>query len=387
MGRPLHILLSIHHRLDPDSGAPGATIALGEGLRDLGQDVDYLSFDDLPGSLPFIASSLAFPYFAAMKMLREAQSGVDIIDASTGDAWVWGRLGRRAAGPALVTRSHGLEHLFHEGSVALARREGRRLSRRYPIYWGGWRLYEVKASLQAADMVLALNQTERDYLVERLSIEPERIRLAANGVPRWFLEKARVASEAPNRPAIAIVGEHRPMKGVEHGSEALSMALHARPDLHVAFIGAGVPTECVLAHFDQSLRNRVSVVERYRREQLPSLLIDRSIVFFPSHSEGFSLALLEAMACGLAPVASDISAVRRVVANERSGLLTAPTDAPAAAAALLRLLDDPALLTRLRAGARGAASSYSWEAVSQKTLVFYGEALELRANRPRMSSA
>ena len=112
MSHSLRILLSIHHELDPDSGAPGSTVALGKAYANLGHEVRLLSFDDLPGHLPHRAAAMAYPPFVAMRLAREARRGIDVIDASTGDTWVWAALTRGRRRPLLVTRSHGLEHLF-----------------------------------------------------------------------------------------------------------------------------------------------------------------------------------------------------------------------------------------------------------------------------------
>jgi glycosyltransferase involved in cell wall biosynthesis len=382
--RTLRILLSIHHALDTDSGAPGATLALGDALADRGHRVSYLSFDDLPGTPPPLVSSLAFPYFAAARFAIEARRGLDVIDASTGDAWLWSRVGRRR--PLLVTRSHGLEHLFHEQIVERARAEGEPLSRRYPLYWGGWRLHEVRMSLRGSDLVLVLNEREREFVVERLRVRPERVRLTANGLPASFLAAVRAARENAGGPSIAVVGAWRPMKGVEHGSAALATAMAADAELRVSLLGTGVPAETVLARFPPELRDRIAATERYSRGDLPQLLAGHSIVLFPSFSEGFSLAMLEAMACGLAPVASDIPGVRQIVEDGRNGLLVPPGDAEAAAAALLRLRADAPLLGRLRAAARQTGLAYSWQRVAEQTSDLYEEALDLRAGSGRAAS-
>jgi glycosyltransferase involved in cell wall biosynthesis len=375
----MRILFSIHHELDPDTGAPGATMALGESLAERGHAVEYLSFDDMPGPrLPFMAAAIAYPYYVAAALPRRARRGVDVIDASTGDAWAWARLHRGPRRPLLVTRSHGLEHLFQEREVERAAREGRKLSWRYPLYWGGWRLREVALSLRASDLVFVLSEEERAYLVERLGLAPERIRLTSNGVPDTFLEKVRAAGMNGGGPAVAMIGAHRPIKGIEHGAAALAAALEADPELRVSFLGGGVPAATTLARFPHHLHDRIAVTERYHRDELPRLLKGHSIALFPSFSEGFSLALIETMACSVAPVASDIPGNRETIDDGANGLLVPAGDAAAATAAILRLRRDQALLERLREAATGVGTRHSWPQIAANTEAAYEEALARR---------
>ena len=379
----MRILFSIHHELDPDTGAPGATMALGENLAALGNEVDYLSFDDMPVKLPFMAATISYPYFAAARLAGNEARRADVIDASTGDAWAWARLDRRRQRPLLVTRSHGLEHLFQEREIEQAEREGRKLSWRYPLYWGGWRLREVALSLRASDLVFVLSEAERDCAIERLGVEPERIRLTANGVPGSFLARCKRVGGDPGGAAIAWVGAYRRSKGIEHGSAALVSALEADPDLRVSFLGPGVPTTTVLERFPTSLHPRIAVTETYHRNDLPKLLKGHSMALFPSFSEGFSLALVEVMACGVAPIASDIPGNRETIADGESGLLVPPGDAAAASAAILRLRGDEALLEHLRAGASAVGERFSWPRIAADTAAAYEEALERRGGAAR----
>lgn len=375
----MRVLFSIHHELDPDTGAPGATIALGEHLAEIDNEVAYLSFDDMPVKLPFMAAAITYPYFAAARLAKVARR-YDVVDASTGDAWAWARLDRRARRPLLVTRSHGLEHLFQEREVERAAGEGRKLSWRYPLYWGGWRLREVALSLRASDLVFVLSEAEREYVVERLAVEPGRVRLTANGVPDSFLTRAAEQNCDAGGPAIAWVGAYRQSKGIEHGTAALVTAMEADPDLRVSFFGPGVPASTVRAPFPPTLHDRVAVIESYHREELPKLLCGHSIAFVPSLSEGFSLALVEVMACGLAPIASDIPGNRETVLDGENGLLIPPGDAAAAAAAIARLRDDRDLLERLRESARAVGERYSWRRIAADTAAAYAEAAERRGS-------
>jgi glycosyltransferase involved in cell wall biosynthesis len=154
--------------------------------------------------------------------------------------------------------------------------------------------------------------------------------------------------------------------------------MEADPDLRVSFFGPGVPASTVRSPFPAPLHDRVAVIEHYHREELPALLCGHSIAFVPSLSEGFSLALVEVMACGLAPIASDIPGNRETVLDGENGLLIPRGDAAAATAAIQRLRGDQELLERLRGAARLVGERYSWKRIAADTAAAYEEALAER---------
>jgi glycosyltransferase involved in cell wall biosynthesis len=88
----------------------------------------------------------------------------------------------------------------------------------------------------------------------------------------------------------------------------------------------------------------------------------------PSEQEGFGIVFLEAMASGLPVVSTTAAAIPEVVLDGQTGLLVPPRDVPALAEALLRLLGDPALVARLRAGGRQHVRRFSWEQVADRFL-------------------
>lgn len=379
MNDRLRIILPIHHVLDSDTGAPGTTMALRDNYRALGHEVKVISFDDMPVRLPHLATQLAFPSFVAKRLVQETRKGLDVIDASAGDAWVWATITRAANRPVLATRSHGLEHLRHQRSVEYARKKGEPLRWRYWAYHGGWRLKEVKIAIDASDVIFVLNETEREYVIDRLGIPAERVCLTTNGLRDELLEVARATNAGDGaRTDVAYVGNYREMKGVEYGAQALTPAMRAHPELRASFLGTGVPRERVLADYPADLHERIETVEHYNRPDLPRLLEGHGIFLFPSLTEGFSVALIEAMACGLAPVAAANQGAKQTVKSGQNGLLVPPADSTALETELGRLLDDAPLRERLQAEARRTGLRHSWSAIAAERVEAYRTALARR---------
>jgi glycosyltransferase involved in cell wall biosynthesis len=141
--------------------------------------------------------------------------------------------------------------------------------------------------------------------------------------------------------------------------------------LEVDFLGVGVPEEDVLADFDVDLHPRVRAVASYRREDLPRLLAAHEIKLFPTLTEGYGIALLEAMACGLAPVSSDAPGPSEIIDDGRDGLLAPAGDDAALEAQLERLLTDAELRQRIRTSAHATAQGWSWSRIAEETTALY----------------
>lgn len=101
------------------------------------------------------------------------------------------------------------------------------------------------------------------------------------------------------------------------------------------------------------------------------------VVALPSYREGLPKGLIEAAACALPLVTTDVPGCRHVVTDGVEGLLVPPRDAPALARAIARLDDDPALRARLGTAARTRAlAEFDESIVVGRTLEVYRELVD-----------
>jgi glycosyltransferase involved in cell wall biosynthesis len=381
----MRILLTIHHQLDPNAGAPGATLKLGNAFKKLGHQVQYYSTDNLPKTFAGKAQSLLFPWYLAthLQQLSKEQT-IDVVDASTGDAWVWAKYHRLLTkgknNPLLVTRVHGLEHTASIHLKEESVRGNVKLSWRYYLYSGKFRLWEVSNSLKYSDLVFQLNQHDLDYAVQNLGVKPERSHLIVNGIPNLFLD--RLFEPTPlardSEIGIALVASYNYRKGIFYSVPALNAILKRYPFVRVSFLGTGVSIEKVHEAFETSVRGRVQVIPYFKHEHLPNLLKGHQIKLFPSLSEGFSLALPEAMACGLAPVATSIPGSVEILTHGVNSILVPPRDSEAIEQALEVLISNRGDLDELRRNAHSTSQNYGWDKVARQQLQLYEKGLENR---------
>jgi glycosyltransferase involved in cell wall biosynthesis len=380
----VRVLLSLHHRLGPDAGAPGATLNLGEALQAAGCDVAYFAYDQaFPGSADERAGHrLRFPWRLAAFLARHARE-VDVVDAATGDAWLWASLRRPGARRrvALVTRAHGLEHVADERNRRAARELGAPLSWKYPLYQGGLRLWEVRRSLMLADRCVLLNAADRDYVRDRLHVPEGRTSVIPNGIADHFHAIPPVEGDGASgrRLRLAFLGRWTTYKGKHTLVEAVTRLLAEGVDFSLSVLGTGDEGE-VLTDFPADLRARVAVTPSFPNETLPRVLRGHHVFVFPSLSEGSSGSLLESMACGLAPIATSVGAAPEVIENWRNGVLVDVDDSAAVAKAVMRMAQDPHGLDEMRRRAQETAGAYRWDRVAARTLEVYERALEARAS-------
>jgi len=140
------VLITTHHRPSVDSGAAGSAQRIGGRLADRGWTVVHLDFGHLGRLRNVVLSNLLFPWLVAAHLIRHHRR-YRVVFAHTGDAWVWlilRRIVSHGLETPIVCRSSGLEPLAHRARLD----DDAQLRRRYHLYWGGFRQWEVARSLR-----------------------------------------------------------------------------------------------------------------------------------------------------------------------------------------------------------------------------------------------
>jgi glycosyltransferase involved in cell wall biosynthesis len=137
-----------------------------------------------------------------------------------------------------------------------------------------------------------------------------------------------------------------PEKGAEEFVTAAVGLCEKRPD--VSFVVVGVWSDDA---YIEKLRVLVGLFrDRIRfagyRRDIWDILNDSDIFVLPSYLEGLPRVVIEAMACGLPVVGTDVSGTNEAVVQDETGLLVLPKDAASLANAIMKLIDEPQLRTR-----------------------------------------
>ena len=376
--RRMQIVLIIHHTLTRNAGAPGVVSALAREFASQGHSVNVISHDSLP-QLSGRLRAVLFPFYCAWTLWRHHRSA-DVIDASSGTAWIYFRLARHKGRGLYVSHSHGLAHVIHDHLMKEVAAGRQTVSWKYPLFNGSFVLWQDAETYRGADVALFLNQSDRTYAIDRLRVPADRAITVRNGLSRSYLESAqRLLNRPPRaRRRIVQVGSYIERKGIATTAAALTQLMIDRPDVELTFLGTTRPQSETLADFPPELRSRVHPIPLFDNEELPELLSRQDVFIMPSLSEGFPLAPMEAMACGIVPVVTDIPGPTEYISDRKNGLLIPVGNPEALRAAIIELLDNDELYQQLKANAIETAFGLEWSEIARSRLGVYRLFLDSR---------
>ncbi|MDH3404626.1 MAG: glycosyltransferase family 4 protein [Acidobacteriota bacterium] len=238
---------------------------------------------------------------------------------------------------------------------------------------------QLPATLRSAARIVAVSQATAGDLGRRFPTCAGRVTVIANGVdPRFVpapaaaIQTIRDSFDAPDG-YVLFVGTLEPRKNVTGLLDAWELArerLPAAPPLLIAG-AAGWGS----AGLRRRLRRAPGVryLGRLPRPRLLEALQGALAFAYPSLYEGFGLPVAEAMACGIAVVTSDRSSLPEVVGD--AGIQVNPRNTRDLAAALVKLVADPALRAELGAEARARVERFSWERSTEALERVFAEVL------------
>lgn len=362
--RPLRFAVVIQTPRDEQSAVYIGYRALATALEGLGHSVEILS----PGDFPTITRlngrwvPLAYP-LAIARWLRRRRDEFDLVMFHSYSGW----LASAFAGgrPRSLVMFHGLEPLYHRELRQQAEIEGGGLSWRYRLLQELLMPLMLRVACRTATGVACLNRAEADYLLTSHWVTSGPPVVLAHGVAAEFFATARTPRPIEH---VLFVGQWLPMKGIRDLRDAATTLLRDDRSMRLTCAGTLQPEELVRSEFPQEIRDRVAVLPRVDQPTLARLYREADLFVFPSLYEGFSRAILEAMAARLPIVCTAVGVAADALKNGDSALLVPKRSAPAIVAAVQRLRDDPAFAARLANVAGEAAARYSLADVSQQTI-------------------
>jgi N-acetyl-alpha-D-glucosaminyl L-malate synthase BshA len=177
-------------------------------------------------------------------------------------------------------------------------------------------------------------------------------------------------------PVVVHVSNFRPLKRVDDVVRVFARVRARRP-ARLRLVGDGPTREDALT-LARSLGVAADIEVLGERDDLPAQLGAAAVFLLPSASESFGLAALEALACGVPVVASNVGGLPEVVSHGAVGFLHPVGDCEAMAESVGALLDDPALRARFgRAGRALAEGAFRVEPAVDRYEAVYRRVLAM----------
>jgi glycosyltransferase involved in cell wall biosynthesis len=339
----------------PDGGVAEHVYHLAAGLPDHSYDVIVFAPPNFgPGGvdhpLPLVRD-YRHPWrdAAALRELARAVRGFALVHAHAAKAGVLGRLAARRAGVPAVYTPHCFPFV---GEISTARRR--------------FGLTVERALTRSTAATICVCEDERRVAV---AAGLERLEVVYNGCPPCD----RVAPDS----TLEELRAHGPLVGsvtVLRRQKALETLLDAAlrmPDARIVIVGDG-PERAALVERAARLTNVAFLpysppAARYLRAL--------DVYVLPSAWEAFSIGVLEAQACGVPQVVTDVGGTREAVVSE-TGILVPPRDPARLADAIVELLRDPARRAAMADASRARhAERFTVERMVAETAAVYDRVL------------
>ena len=294
--------------------------------------------------------------FKLLKIIKD--KNIDIIHANTRVTQVLSFLLRRSSGKPYIWTCHG----FFK----------KRFFRKAFPCWG--------------NKAIAISESVKEHLIKDFALSEKDIRVIHNGIDlsKFQIPNSKFQMQAKRRmglgegPAIGIIARLSEEKGHAYLIKAMQEVIARAPDAQLLIVGEGrMGKELAGLVKETGLEKNIFFVPAVMDSQQALSAMDLFVL--PSVKEGLGLALMEAMACGLSVIGSDVGGIKSLIRDGHNGLLVRPADIPGLSRAILELLQNPVRAISLGTNARAFINdNFSQEKMVSETEEVYLECLNAK---------
>ncbi len=237
----------------------------------------------------------------------------------------------------------------------------------------------IDQAVRWTDHIIAVSQSTKRDVIQHLGVPEDKITVVYEAANPIFQPMDREEARKQVRlrygvdgPYILFVSTIEPRKNVPTLIRAVWQLIDCyKEDVHLILAGGkGWLYEDAFAMVDSlRLDDRVHFVGRVSSDDLLYLYNAAELLAHPAFYEGFGLPPLEAMACGLPVVVSNVASLPEVVGD--AGLLFDPHEVDELTVAMWRVLSDESLRREMREKGLAQAARFSWERAARETLDIY----------------
>ena len=372
----MRVLMLSHVRRDPNGGAAQTALELAARWRQAGWEVQDFFSDDLPS----VRAGRLSPDLGALAVVPMAVRYFDSVDAviTTGPlGWAVGAAARASRRrPVLVNLTYGLEHFDYEAQLSEFKLGRAPLSHLARFRWRLALRNEVEFSIKLSDLFVAPRARDTERAVRAGWISANRT--LASG---WGVNDAVFGQESETRKPwsgkVVWCGTTVERKGWGYFVEGFTSAARLRPELTLQAFGTQMTEAAIRAQFPADVASRVSAFPLLSRKEQFRRMAQCDVFVSASLSEGYHLALQEALAIGIPCISTEEGFVADLPPRSRPVLTIPKQSGPAISENLCEVAADPEARYQLSTLGRAWGRQHSWPRVAENI----GHAIESLIHR------
>jgi glycosyltransferase involved in cell wall biosynthesis len=241
----------------------------------------------------------------------------------------------------------------------------------------------MKLSAKQADEIVTVSESTRRDVIRLLGVDPDKVSTTQLGVDASFrviddLQAKKVIVTKYDLPEefILYLGTIEPRKNLPLLMRAYRLLVDSGTRLKLILVGkyGWMYQEVFNLVSELNLEDMVRFTGYIPQDELPLVYNLASLFVYPTIYEGFGIPVLEAMACGVPVISSDIASLPEIVGE--AGILVPAGDLGAYFSAMKLVTDDQDLRGKLIDQGKLRASEFSWERTAQLTQQVYQKVLQ-----------
>ena len=237
-------------------------------------------------------------------------------------------------------------------------------SRKSRFLYPATSLWQSRYGLRKADHIFCKNNEDKNYLVSRFNLPPQKITRISPGAETLF------ASAASNRSydkveRLLFAGTWIKRKGTPDVISAFIDLAERYPILQLTILGAGAHKSEILQDFPEKLHPRINIRNADDEQATAAEFAGADIYLLPSLFEGTPLTLMEAMMSGLPIVTTAACGMLDTIRDGENGILVPIRSKESIIEAVSSLIEEQGLRERLgRTAQADALRQFTWEKVA-----------------------
>jgi len=238
------------------------------------------------------------------------------------------------------------------------------LAQHYEI-WGGPE-EEVNNSYKLGLRIIVNSTWLKNILRDKLNVKIEALILHAPDLDQFYSENKEKSNDT-----IRILMPYRKIqwKGIEDGINAFRIVREKYPHIQLVMFGPGS---------DKDVPKYVEFYEKPDSHKLRKIYNSCDIFVFPSHCEGFGMPPMEAMACGVACIVTNVGAVPNYTIPGKTAIVVPPRDPESLANACIDLLENDRKRNQIAKAGHEYVQQFTWDKVVDQLQKIFQQTLNQR---------